>query len=78
MTQLRFRIIDITTTNSPGAGLADVRALSSLTATVTTSGGPVPVQGITLEQPPTQRRRLELERNDYDRGCRLRMAPAST
>jgi len=55
VTQLRFRIIDITT-NSPGAGLADVRALSSLTASVTTSGGPVPVQGITLEQPPSQNR----------------------
>jgi hypothetical protein len=56
VTRLRFRIVDITSTNAPpgGGGQADVRALTSATqASVTiTGGGTVTVQGLTLEQPP--------------------------
>jgi hypothetical protein len=61
---LRLRITDITTFPSPGAGTADIRALTSGTITVTVnnagtcSPNPAPcsvtVQGTTLEQPPTQ------------------------
>jgi hypothetical protein len=54
VTRLRFRIVDITTATAP-AGQADLRALTSTTATVTiTGGGSVTVQGLTLETPPTQ------------------------
>jgi hypothetical protein len=58
ITRLRFRIVDITSTNAPGGGgQADMRALSSITQSVTiTGGGSVSVQGLTLEQPPTQAR----------------------
>jgi hypothetical protein len=60
VTRLRFRIVDITSTNAPpgGGGQADVRSLTSATqASVTiTGGGTVAVQGLTLEQPPTQLR----------------------
>jgi hypothetical protein len=57
VTRLRVRVIDITATNAPpgGGGQADLRALSSATQTVSiTGGGSVTVQGLTLEQPPTQ------------------------
>jgi hypothetical protein len=60
--RLRFRVVDITTLNSPGYapnnGQADLRLLSSPDATVTPSNpfapGDVSVRGTTLEQPPTQ------------------------
>ncbi|MEP6635386.1 MAG: DNA/RNA non-specific endonuclease [Acidobacteriota bacterium] len=57
VTQLRFRIVDVTTLGSPGAGptQADLRALTSGTVTVTlTNGTMVTVQGLTLDTPPTQ------------------------
>ncbi|MDT7605210.1 MAG: hypothetical protein QOF61_3207 [Acidobacteriota bacterium] len=57
VTQLRFRIVDVTTLPVP-VGVADLRARASTTATVTLSpacgGGTVTVQGLTLETPPTQ------------------------
>jgi Lamin Tail Domain len=57
ITRLRFRIIDITTLNSPvvAAPQADLRVLSS-TGTVTNSQGATvaTVTGLTLEEPPTQ------------------------
>ncbi|HEX8073015.1 MAG TPA: S8 family serine peptidase [Pyrinomonadaceae bacterium] len=53
VTRLRFRIVDITTAPAP-AGTADLRALTSADETVTTSLGPVTVNGLTLEQQPTQ------------------------
>ena len=67
MTRLRFRIVEVTTFPSPG-GVADLRAINSVTAlvgpvndaaTCTASGaGPAPcmvtVKGLTLEQPPNQ------------------------
>ena len=59
VTRLRVRVIDITATNAPpgGSGQSDLRALSSATQTVSiTGGGSVTVQGLTLEQPPTQAR----------------------
>jgi predicted extracellular nuclease len=60
--RLRFRVVDITTLNSPGYapnnGQADLRVLSSGDETVTPSNpfvpGDVSVRGTTLEQPPTQ------------------------
>lgn len=56
VTRLRFRIMDISTLNSPGAGpgQADLRALTSGPVTVTIAGNPVTVLGTTLETPPTQ------------------------
>jgi predicted extracellular nuclease len=62
VTRLRFRVVDITTLNSPGYapsnGQADLRLLSSTDTTVTPSNpfvpGDVSVRGTTLEQPPTQ------------------------
>ena len=57
ITRLRFRVVDITTLNSPvtTAPQADLRVLSS-TGTVTNSAGAtvVTVTGLTLETPPTQ------------------------
>jgi hypothetical protein len=57
VTRLRFRVVDITTLNSPVAVApqADLRVLSS-TGTVTNSAGTVvaTVTGLTLEEPPTQ------------------------
>lgn len=60
--RLRFRVVDITTLNSPGYapnnGQADLRVLTSTDTTVTPSNpfvpGDVAVRGTTLEQPPTQ------------------------
>lgn len=57
VTQLRFRIVDITTLGSPGSGpsQADLRALTSGNVTVTlTNGTMVTVNGLTLDTPPTQ------------------------
>ena len=68
VTRLRFRIVEMTTFPSPGAPVADLRALTSVdevgvsvndAATCTASGaGPAPctvtVRGTTLEEPPTQ------------------------
>ncbi|HEY9404189.1 MAG TPA: lamin tail domain-containing protein [Pyrinomonadaceae bacterium] len=62
VTRLRFRVVDITTLNSPGYapnnGQADLRLLSSTDTTVTPSNpsspGDVSVKGTTLEVPPTQ------------------------
>jgi hypothetical protein len=59
VTRLRVRIVDITATNAlpGGGGQADLRVLSSTTQLVSiTGGGSVPVQGLTLEQQPTQAR----------------------
>jgi hypothetical protein len=68
VTRLRFRIVDISSIAVP-AGIADVRALSSVSAVVSgitdattclaSNGVPttpctVTVQGTTLEQPPNQ------------------------
>jgi hypothetical protein len=60
--RLRFRVVDITTLNSPGYapnnGQADLRVLTSGDETVTPSNpfvpGDISVRGTTLEQPPTQ------------------------
>ncbi|HZB47443.1 MAG TPA: lamin tail domain-containing protein, partial [Pyrinomonadaceae bacterium] len=56
LTALRFRIVDLTTLNSPGGPQADLRARSSSAGTVTLSDTTtmVSVGGTTLEQPPTQ------------------------
>jgi hypothetical protein len=69
VTQLRFRIIEMTTYPSPGGGQADLRALTSVdevsvgpindptTCTAAGAGSPpctIPVQKTTLETPPTQ------------------------
>jgi hypothetical protein len=54
VTQLRFRLVDITTKPAP-AGTADLRVLSSGTVTLTrVDGTTVVVQGTTLETPPAQ------------------------
>jgi N-acetylneuraminic acid mutarotase len=54
LTQLRFRIIDITTLNTPATGAqSDLRALDSADVTVTTTAGNVLVKG-TLVEPPAQ------------------------
>lgn len=57
ITRLRFRVVDITTLNSPvtTAPQADLRVLSS-TGTVTNSAGQTvaTVTGLTLEEPPAQ------------------------
>jgi len=60
--RLRFRVVNISTLNSPGYapnnGQADLRLLSSTDTTATPSNpftpGDVAVRGTTLEQPPTQ------------------------
>ncbi|HEX8071763.1 MAG TPA: Ig-like domain repeat protein [Pyrinomonadaceae bacterium] len=55
VTKLRFRVVDITTTNSPNQPLADMRVLSVGSTTVTITGGTmINVLGTTLEVPPTQ------------------------
>lgn len=59
VTRLRFRIVDVTTLNTPGyvpgGSQADMRTLSSNNITVTLSNGAqVLVQGTTIELPPTQ------------------------
>lgn len=58
VTRLRFRIVDITTLNSPGytpgGAQADVRAIDASDFNVTTSLGSLTVRGVVVEQPPTQ------------------------
>ena len=57
VTALRFRIIDITTLNTPSAGgtQADLRALNSADETLTITGGAtINVKGLVIEQPPAQ------------------------
>jgi hypothetical protein len=68
VTRLRYRVVEITTFPSPGGGQADVRARTSVdasvgpvndaaTCTASGTGSPpctVTVKGTTLEQPPTQ------------------------
>ena len=59
VTRLRFRVVDVTTLGSPGYspdnGQADLRALTSVNATLNLSGGgAVAVRGLTLEEPPAQ------------------------
>src|SRR5207248_2912373 len=54
ITQLRFRIVDVTTYPVTNAGAADIRALTSGQITVNVNGVDRTVQGTTLEQPPTQ------------------------
>lgn len=57
VSQIRWRVVDITTLGGVSAGQADLRVISSPTAdfTVTvTGGGTVPVKGTQVEQPPTQ------------------------
>ncbi|HET6669799.1 MAG TPA: Ig-like domain-containing protein [Pyrinomonadaceae bacterium] len=55
VTRLRFRIVDITTAPPPG-GTADLRARTSTTVSgvMVSGGGTVTIEGLTLEQPPTQ------------------------
>ena len=58
VTRLRFRVVDITTLNSPGytpgGAQADIRVLSSSDSNVNTSSGSQFVRGLTLEQAPVQ------------------------
>ena len=54
VTTLRFRIVDLTTTNTPnpgGGAQADLRALSSSDVTITINGTPTLIKGTTVEQP---------------------------
>jgi hypothetical protein len=55
VTRLRFRIVDITTFEAP-IGIADLRALTSTTASVSDpcTAGSQSIEGLTLESPPTQ------------------------
>jgi hypothetical protein len=59
VTRLRFRIVELTTLNSPGYALlngqSDLRALSSPQVTgITTCSGTTTAQALTLETPPAQ------------------------
>ncbi|MGH9942529.1 MAG: hypothetical protein ACRD9R_09280 [Pyrinomonadaceae bacterium] len=55
VTQLRFRVMDITTLNNRLPAEADVRAATSADGPVTiTMGGTVTLQPLTLEEPPAQ------------------------
>jgi len=56
VTQLRFRIVDLTTKGSPGegSGQADLRAVDSADVVVTTSTGVVTVKGTLVGLPPVQ------------------------
>jgi hypothetical protein len=49
VTALRFRVVDITTTNSVGSGLADMRYLTS--ADTTANGGTITIIGTTVQAP---------------------------
>ncbi len=53
LTQLRFRIVKITTFPAV-LGIADLRPITSGSGLVSTAGGNVAVSGTTLEQPPGQ------------------------
>lgn len=56
ITRLRFRVVDITTLNTPnpGGAQADLRLLTSPDLPITTSLGTLTVRGTIVEQPPTQ------------------------
>ncbi|HYE65935.1 MAG TPA: DUF4038 domain-containing protein [Pyrinomonadaceae bacterium] len=56
VTRLRFRVVDITTLNSPldASPQADLRAISSPDINVMTSFGPALIRGTTLETAPVQ------------------------
>jgi uncharacterized repeat protein (TIGR01451 family) len=56
ITRLRFRVVDITTQNTPVsvAPQADLRLVTSGNFSVTTSLGTLTVQGTVLEEPPAQ------------------------
>ena len=56
LTRLRFRVIQITTLNSPVvvSSQAQVRVLNSGSSVVTVNGVPTTVEGTTVETPPTQ------------------------
>ena len=65
MTRLRFRIVELTTYPSPGGGVADLRAITSTSVSVSAIGDSgtcspaatpctLTVEGTTLEQPPNQ------------------------
>ncbi len=56
VTALRFRVVDITTLNTPnpGGAQADLRLLTSGDLPLTTSLGNLTVKGTVIEQPPTQ------------------------
>jgi hypothetical protein len=60
VTKLRFRVIDITTKPAPDGQAADLRARDSsagplqVTGTSCTGNTQITVQGLTLEQPPSQ------------------------
>ena len=49
VTALRFRVVDITTTNSPGSGQSDVRLLTSTDTTA--NGGTITIRGLTVQAP---------------------------
>jgi Tol biopolymer transport system component len=55
ITRLRFRVVDITTLNSPGGPQADLRVLNSSASTVILSTGQTAqIVGLTREEPPIQ------------------------
>ncbi|HEY6045456.1 MAG TPA: hypothetical protein VIU65_02570, partial [Pyrinomonadaceae bacterium] len=54
ITRLRFRIVDFTTSPSPGGGVADLRGLDSGSVVVTVNSLPVTVEGTSIETPPAQ------------------------
>ena len=54
VSELRFRIVEVTTFAPPDAGTADLRARDSQDISVMLGGNPVTVRGTTVEQPPTQ------------------------
>ncbi|HYX40442.1 MAG TPA: hypothetical protein VE821_02030, partial [Pyrinomonadaceae bacterium] len=55
VTQLRFRVVDITTQGSTGSGLADLRLLSNSDVTVTRmDSSTVTLKSLDVEEPPTQ------------------------
>jgi hypothetical protein len=54
VTRLRFRVVDTTTIPAP-VGTADIRFRTSSAFVANLSGGgTTPIQGLTLETPPTQ------------------------
>jgi parallel beta-helix repeat protein len=54
ITQLRFRIVDLTTKGSPGSGQADLRAVDSADVEVMTSNGLLTVKGTLVGLQPVQ------------------------
>jgi subtilisin-like proprotein convertase family protein len=49
VTRLRFRVVDITTTNTPGGPFADLRVLTSTDTTA--NGGTITIRGTAVEAP---------------------------